>query len=59
MSVAFAFVTTKIGSYDSNATFGTCKDYFVLFSAALGSSVAATVLGLLANWRPELSAEEG
>jgi hypothetical protein len=57
-ALAFAFFTTKTASYDPKSSFGTSADYFALFSAALGSGAAATVLGLLANWRPEGSAEE-
>jgi hypothetical protein len=57
VALAFSFFTTKTAAYDPNLSFGTDADYFALFSAALGSGVAATVLGLVANWRPAGAAE--
>ena len=38
--------------FEMTTAFAGFADYFALFSAALASSAATTVLGLLAYWRP-------
>jgi hypothetical protein len=56
--LAAAFVLVLAGTtvyeaaYESKPAFAGFADYFALFSAALASSAATTVLGLLAYWRP-------
>ncbi|WP_224279802.1 hypothetical protein [Nocardioides lacusdianchii] len=52
VTLAFAAVTVYVAGYDANPTFGSWQDGFKLFSSAVASGVAATVLGLLAPWRP-------
>jgi hypothetical protein len=47
----FAGATVYYAAYAPNNTFATRADYFKLFSAALASGAAATVLALLAYWK--------
>jgi hypothetical protein len=52
VALGFAGVTVYEAAYAPKTSFAGFPDYFTLFSAALASGVAATVLGLLAYWRP-------
>jgi hypothetical protein len=55
MLVTFAFAATTVvkAAYYGNATFSSGWDYFTLFSAALASGAAATVLTLVDYWHPK------
>lgn len=57
VAVAFAGLTTYMAAYEAKPTFGSFAEEFALFTAALGSGVAATVLGLLAPWGDGIVAE--
>jgi hypothetical protein len=54
--LAFAGATVYEAAYDPNNTFATFPDYFKLFSAALASGAAASVIALLAYWQLPKSA---
>jgi hypothetical protein len=58
MLVTFAFAATTVvkAAYYGNATFSSGWDYFTLFSAALASGAAATVLTLVDYWHPKPTA---
>jgi hypothetical protein len=56
LTLAFAGVTVHQAAYAQNNTFATFGDYFKLFSAALASGAAATVITLLGYWRLPKSA---
>jgi hypothetical protein len=51
--VVFAGVTVEQANYMSNLDFASFTDYFKLFSAALTSTAAGTVLGFLGYWRAD------
>lgn len=56
--LGFAGVTVWQSAYVPKPAFAGFPEYFALFSAALASSAAGAVLGLLAYWQPtEASAE--
>lgn len=52
ITLAFAGATVLKAVYYTNATFSSGWDYFTLFSAALASGAAASVLSLVGYWRP-------
>jgi hypothetical protein len=54
----YAFFSIKHATYDPKPLFAGFGDYLELFSAALGSGAAATVLGLLSDWRPGAANDE-
>jgi hypothetical protein len=49
----FTVLTVWQAAYASKPDFAGFADYFALFSAALASGAAASVLGILAYWRPQ------
>jgi hypothetical protein len=49
---AFAIANLYATIYIPKPAFGTCADYFALFTAALGSGAATAVLGFLGYWQP-------
>jgi hypothetical protein len=51
--LGFAGVTVEEAAYRDKHTFASFHDYFTLFSAALASGAAASVLSLLAYSRPD------
>jgi hypothetical protein len=51
--LVFAAVTVEEATYRDKHTFASFHDYFTLFSAALASGAAASVISLLAYWRPD------
>lgn len=48
----YAIVSIKHTAYDPKPLFDGFGDYLELFSAAVGSGAAATVLALVSDWRP-------
>jgi hypothetical protein len=54
--IGFAGATVWEAAYEAKPAFAGFADYFALFSAALASGAAASVLSLLAFWRPQPSA---
>jgi hypothetical protein len=52
VALAYAGVAVSQAAYASKPLFHSFGDYVTLFSAALASSAAATVLGIVAYWRP-------
>lgn len=53
----FAAFGLMHAGYDSKPLFHSSADRFALFSAAVGSSAAGTVLGMVAWWSPSASAD--
>jgi hypothetical protein len=49
--VSFAALTVALSAYDSKQTFASATDYFTLFSAALGSGAAVSVVAALGWWK--------
>jgi hypothetical protein len=58
-AIAFAIVTAKTSAFDPKLTFDSFTDYFGLFSAALGSGLAASALALFGYWSASKSEPEG
>ena len=58
VALAFAGVTVALAAYDAKPEYGTWQDDFSLFSAALASGAAGTVVGLLAPWGASAKAAE-
>ena len=58
VAIAIAAVTVYVAVYDAKPTFGSWQDYFALAIAAIGSSAAGAVLGLLAPWGAGAPAKE-
>jgi hypothetical protein len=52
IALVYAFFTIKQAGYDAKPLFHADSDYLALFSAALASGAAATILGLVGSWRP-------
>lgn len=50
VTVIFAWYTVKTAAYEPKLTFNSFEDYFALFSAALGSGAAASVLAIVGYW---------
>jgi hypothetical protein len=48
---AFAVATIALSAYEPNHTFSSARDYFLLFSAALGSGAAASILAVAGWWQ--------
>lgn len=48
----YAVLSVKSSTYDAKPLFDSFNDYLALFSAALGSGVAATVVAMLGYWKP-------
>jgi hypothetical protein len=57
-AITFAFVSIFYANYAPTQTFGTQTDYFTLFTAALGSTAAASVLATLMYWNVNEKADE-
>lgn len=47
---AFAYVSVAFANYLSKPEFGTAADFWELFAAAVGATLAATVLSFVAYW---------
>ena len=56
VTLTYAFVSIKHAAYDGKPLFAGFGDNLALFSAALGSGAAATVLALMSDWRPTADA---
>jgi|GEM_PF-2900345 hypothetical protein len=59
LALGYAAVTIWSAVYDSNPLFHAFGDYLALFSAALGSGAAGTVLALIGNWQVTGGARSG